>query len=146
LLAAVVLLVLEAKFGGHGALAIAGIICLTLGTLTLVASPIPELAVNPWIAIAVSVAFGGITAFLVRLAVKARRLKARLGADALVGHRASAMEPLNPEGHVLVDGEIWRAIANQMVPAGTPLEVVGHDQYLLRVMPVSGTPVTPPAA
>ncbi len=39
LLAAVVLLVLEAKFGGHGALAIAGIVCLTLGTLTLVAVP-----------------------------------------------------------------------------------------------------------
>ena len=52
LLAAAVLLVLEAKFGGHGALAIAGIVCLTLGTLTLVAAPIPELAVKPWVAIA----------------------------------------------------------------------------------------------
>ncbi len=136
LLAAVVLLVLEAKFGGHGALAIAGIVCLTLGTLTLVAAPIPELAVKPWVAISVSVAFGGITAFLVRLAVKARRLKARLGADALVGRRASAMEALNPEGHVLVDGEIWRAIAGEIIPAGTPLQVVGHEQYLLRVVPV----------
>ena len=141
LLAAVVLLILEAKFGGHGALAIAGIACLTLGTLTLVAAPIPELAVRPWVAIAVSTAFGGITAFLVRLAVRARRLKARLGADALVGHRASAMEPLNPEGHVLVDGEIWRAIADEMVPAGTPLQIVGHEQYLLKV-----TPVSPPGA
>ena len=141
LVAALVLLVLEAKFGGHGALAIAGIVCLTLGTLTLVAAPIPELAVNPWVAIAVSTAFGGITAFLLRLAVKARRLKARLGADALVGHSASAMEPLNPEGHVVVDGEIWRAIANEVVPAGTLLQVVGHEQLLLRVKPVH-----PPAA
>jgi membrane-bound serine protease (ClpP class) len=141
LMGAVVLLVLEAKFGGHGALAIAGIVCLTLGTLTLVAAPIPELAVNPWVAIALSTAFGGITAFLVRLAVKARRLKARLGADALVGHIASAMEPLNPEGRVLVDGEIWRATTNEMVPAGTMLQVVGHEQYLLKV-----TPVVPPGA
>jgi len=136
LLGAVALLVLEAKFGGHGALAIAGIVCLTLGTLTLVAAPIPELAVNPWVAVALSIAFGGITAFLVRLAVKARRLKVRLGVDALVGRPASAMEPLNPEGHVLVDGEIWRAIANETVPAGTPLQVVGHEHYLLRVIPV----------
>ena len=141
LLAAIVMLVLEAKFGGHGALAIAGIVCLTLGTLTLVAAPIPELAVKPWVAVPVSVAFGGITAFLIRLAVRARRLKARLGADALVGHRASAMEPLNPEGHVLVDGEIWRAIASEMVPAGTPLQVVGHEQYLLKV-----APLVPPVA
>jgi membrane-bound serine protease (ClpP class) len=136
LLGAVALLVLEAKFGGHGALAIAGIVCLTLGMLTLVAAPIPELGVNPWVAVAVSLAFGGITAFLVRLAVKARRLKVRLGVDALVGRPASAMEPLNPEGHVLVDGEIWRAIANEMVPEGTPLQVVGHEHYLLRVIPV----------
>lgn len=139
LIGAIVLLVLEAKFGGHGALAIAGIVCLTLGTLTLVAAPIPELAVNPWVAISVSLAFGGITAFLVRLAVKARRMKARIGADALVGHLASAMEPLNPEGHVVVDGEIWQAVANQVVPAGTQLQVVGHEQYRLRV-----TPMDPP--
>ena len=139
LVAAVVLLMLEAKFGGHGALAIAGIVCLTLGTLTLVAAPIPELAVNPWVAIAVSTAFGGITALLVRLAVRARRVKARLGGDALVGHLASAMEPLTPEGHVLVEGEIWRAVASQTLPAGTQLRVIGHEQYLLRV-----TPLEPP--
>jgi membrane-bound serine protease (ClpP class) len=136
LLAAVVLLVLEAKFGGHGALAIAGIVCLTLGTLTLIAAPIPELRVNPWIAIAVSTAFGGITAFLVRLAVKARRLKSRLGVDALIGQQASAMEALTPEGHVLVDGEIWRAVASEAIPAGTSVQVVGHEQFLLRVIPL----------
>jgi membrane-bound serine protease (ClpP class) len=141
LVAAIALLVLEAKFGGHGALAIAGIVCLTLGMLTLIAAPVPELAVNPWVAVAVSTAFGGITAFLVRLAVRARRMKSRLGVDALVGHRASAMEALTPEGHVLVNGEIWRAVANQAVAAGTPLQVVGYEQYLLKV-----TPVEPPAA
>jgi membrane-bound serine protease (ClpP class) len=135
LLAAIVLLVLEAKIGGHGALAIAGIVCLTLGTLTLVAAPVPELAVNPWVAFAVSAGFGAITVFLVRLAVRARRIKTRLGADALVGSRASAMEPLNPEGHVLVEGEIWRAVADGAVAAGTSVRVVGHENYLLHVIP-----------
>jgi membrane-bound serine protease (ClpP class) len=139
LVAAMVLLALEAKFGGHGALAIAGIVCLTLGMLTLVAAPIPELAVNPWIALALSTAFGAITAFLVRLAVRARRLKTRLGVDALVGQVASAMEALNPEGHVLVDGEIWRAVSDQSVAKGASLRVIGRQQYLLRV-----TPLEPP--
>jgi membrane-bound serine protease (ClpP class) len=45
------------------------------------------------------------------------------------------MEPLNPEGHVLVEGEIWRAVASQPVAAGARLRVVGHDQYLLQVEP-----------
>ena len=99
LVAALILLLLEAKFGGHGVLAIAGILCLTFGTLTLVAAPVPEMGVTPWVALAVSAGFGGITVFLVRLAVRARRRKALIGADAMVGCRAIAMEPLDiPRG------------------------------------------------
>ena len=136
LIAAFALMLLEAKFGGHGVLALTGIVCLIFGTLTLVAAPIPELRIRPWVAIAVGVGFGGITVFLVRLAWRARRLKARLGADALVGSAGSAMEALVPQGHVLVEGEIWDAVASEPLPAGTRLRVVGHEQYLLRVAPL----------
>jgi len=135
LVAAMVLLILEAKVGGHGALAIAGIVCLTFGTLTLVAAPVPEMNVSPWVAIGVSAAFGSITVFLVRLVVRARKRKARIGADAMVGSTATAMEALAPQGHVLVEGEIWRAVASAPVAAGAALRVVGHDQMLLQVEP-----------
>jgi membrane-bound serine protease (ClpP class) len=135
LVAALGLLVLEAKVGGHGALAIAGIVCLAFGMLTLVAAPVPELSVNPLIAIGVSAGFGVITVFLLRLIIRARRMKSRLGVDALLGSAAKAMEPLAPEGHVLVEGEIWRAVASEPVAAGAALRVVGHEQYLLRVEP-----------
>jgi len=143
LIAAFTLMLLEAKFGGHGVLAIAGIVCLTFGTLTLVAAPVAELRVNPLVAIGLSLGFGGITVFLVRLAVRARRRKTRLGADALIGSRATAMEPLTPEGHVLVEGEIWRAVASQPIPKGSSLRVVAHEDYLLRVEPASA-PAAPP--
>jgi membrane-bound serine protease (ClpP class) len=146
LVAALVLLLLEAKFGGHGALAIAGIVCLTFGTLTLVAAPVQEMAISPWVALAVSAAFGSITVFLVRLAVRARRMKSHLGPSSLVGSRARAMEPLNPEGHVLVEGEIWRAVSSEPVPAGAPLRVVSLENYLLRVEPAAPQrPPQPPA-
>jgi membrane-bound ClpP family serine protease len=36
---------------------------------------------------------------------------------------------------VLVEGEIWQAVANAPVAAGTRLRVVGHDQMLLQVEP-----------
>jgi membrane-bound serine protease (ClpP class) len=62
-------------------------------------------------------------------------MKSRLGVDALVGRSAKAMEPLTPDGHVLVEGEIWQAVATEPVAAGVLLQVVGHDQYLLRVTP-----------
>jgi membrane-bound serine protease (ClpP class) len=139
LLAAMVLLLLEAKFGGHGVLAVAGILCLTFGMLTLIAAPVPEMAVAPWVAIAISVGFGAITVFLVRLAVRARNRKAVIGPDALVGAHATALEPLTPEGHVLVDGEIWRAVSEAPVEKGTSLRVVSHQEQLLRVVPDATT-------
>jgi len=142
LIAALVLILLEAKFGGHGALAIAGIACLGFGLLTLVAAPVPEMAVSPWVAASVSLAFGLITVFLVRLAWRARRMKYALGPSALVGRLASAMEPLNPSGHlpaghVLVEGEIWQAVCDTPLPAGAPVRVVALENYLLRVEPAA---------
>lgn len=134
LVAALVLLLLEAKFGAHGVLAIAGIVCLTFGTLTLVAAPVPEMGVTPWVAFAVSAGFGGITVFLVRLAVRARRRKALIGAEAMVGCKAIAMEPLVPEGHVLVEGEIWLAVASEPQPKGASLRVASQEQTLLHVV------------
>jgi len=145
LVAALALLLLEAKFGGHGVLATAGILCLTFGMLTLVAAPVPEMAVTPWVAIAVSVGFGAITVFLVRLAVRARRMKALIGPDALVGSHATALETLAPEGHVLVEGEIWRAVADAPIEKGTALRVVSHDQNKLRVV-ADAVPHVPPTA
>ncbi len=142
LLGGMALLVLEAKFGGHGVLASAGILCLIFGALTLVAAPIPQLGVNPLVAIALGLAFGGITVFLLRLVVRARRRKALMGADALVGRAATAMEPLSPEGHVMVEGEIWRAVAAEPVAAGARVRVVSHEQQLLKVVPAGG-PVSP---
>jgi len=147
LVAALALILLEAKFGGHGALAIAGIVCLTFGTLTLVAAPVPEMGVSPWIAFAVSAAFGTITVLLVRLAVRARRMKTRLGANAMIGRPAKAMEPIlpagqTPEGHVLVEGEIWRAVSAEPIEKGAAVSVTGHEQYLLHVAPAQ--PQRPP--
>lgn len=137
-IAGFVLMVLEAKFGGHGALAIAGIVSLAFGLLTLVDAPIAEMRIGPWMAFSVSAAFGIITVFLLRLAWKARQRKFRLGADSVLGSSATAMEPLNPAGHVLVEGEIWQAVSSEPVSAGEKLRVISSDNYILQVIPLSG--------
>lgn len=137
ILAGFVLMVLEAKFGGHGALAIAGIISLTFGLLTLIDAPIPEMRIGPAVAFSVSAAFGIITVVLLRLAWKARQRKFRLGSDSVVGCIATAMEPLNPTGHVLVEGEIWDAVSAEPVAAGEKLRVISNEEFILHVMPVT---------
>jgi membrane-bound serine protease (ClpP class) len=57
----------------------------------------------------------------------------------MVGCKAIAMEPLAPEGHVLVEGEIWRAVSGGPVPKGANLRVVSHQEMLLHVTPDSAS-------
>jgi len=145
LLAAATLLILELKFASHGVLAAAGILCLALGTLTLIDAPIPELAIHPWLAISLCTAFGIITVFLLRLALRARRRKALIGPAALVGSMGTAMEPIwlqdtLPIGHILVQGEIWQAIAATPISERESVRVVGFQGDILEVQSASPTP------
>jgi membrane-bound serine protease (ClpP class) len=109
ILAAFVLLILEAHFATHGVLGGAGILALVFGALTLVDGPIPELRVHPATALSAGLAFGLITVFLLRLALRARRSKSRTGVDAMIGEIAVVIQPLEPSGQVMVNGEIWQA-------------------------------------
>ncbi len=133
LVAAFVLLILEAKFATHGVLAAAGILSLVIGSLTLVDAPIPELRVHLATALSTGLAFGLITVFLLRLALKARRAKSRMGGDAMIGQIAVVTEPLTPSGQVMVNGELWQA--ESVVPAapGEQVRVLGLRDLTLLV-------------
>lgn len=125
LAAAFVLLLLEVKFASHGVLAIAGVICLVFSLLTLVAGPIPEMRVSIATAVCAGVAFGAITVFLVRIAIRARKNKVLTGPEALVGSIAIVQQPLEPRGQVLVHGELWFAEASGAISAGDNVRVTG---------------------
>jgi len=109
LVAAFALLILEAKFATHGVLAAAGIASLVFGALTLVDGPIPELRVHLATALSLGIAFGLITVFLLRLALRARRSKVLMGGDAMIGQIAVVTQELAPSGQVMVNGELWQA-------------------------------------
>lgn len=109
LLGSVALLVLELKQPSHGVLGSAAILCLVLGLATLVDSPIPEMRVHLAIAIAAGVGFGGISAALAWIALRARRGKQLMGPQSMLGLSAVVRIPLAPVGQVEVRGELWRA-------------------------------------
>ncbi|HEY4047735.1 MAG TPA: nodulation protein NfeD [Acidobacteriaceae bacterium] len=133
MVAAIALIVMEAKFGGHGVLATAGIASFIIGALTLVASPIPELRVHLGTAMATGIAFGVITAFLVRLAVRARRSKRLVGGEALIGQIAVVTQPLAPNGQVLVHGELWQAESPTPAEKGEHVRVRARRELTLLV-------------
>jgi membrane-bound serine protease (ClpP class) len=130
---AFVLFALEAKFVSHGILTIGGIVSLTLGGLLLVDGPIPEMRVKLMVALAVSMPFGVITAFLMSIAWRARRNKIITGSQGIVGEMGVARTELAPSGKVFVHGELWNARSAQPIHRGTEVRVVSVAQLELVV-------------
>ena len=145
ILASFVLFALEAKFATHGVLTIGGIVTMVLGGLLLVDAPIPEMRVHLLTALAVSVPLGLITAFLMSIALKARRNKVVTGAQGLVGEIGQAQTALSPQGKVFVHGELWDALASANVSAGQTVVVRNVDGLQLQVDPVPSVQRTPAA-
>ncbi|HTC57610.1 MAG TPA: nodulation protein NfeD [Candidatus Sulfotelmatobacter sp.] len=146
ILAAFALFAAEAKFASHGVLTIGGIALLTLGGLLLVDSPIPEMRVHLLTALAVSIPLGLITAFLMSIALKARRNKMVSGAQGIIGETGVAQTPLSPRGKIFVHGELWDAVSSCDLPAGQTVVVRRIDGLLLQVEPVAASHTAPAPA
>ena len=139
ILGAFALFAAEAKFATHGVATIGGIALLTLGGLLLVDSPIPEMRVHLLTALAVSIPLGLITAFLMTIALKARRNKVVTGAQGLVGETGVAQTALSPQGKVFVHGELWDAVASSPLAPGQMVVVRQIDGLTLQVEPLEAT-------
>jgi membrane-bound serine protease (ClpP class) len=137
ILGAFALFAAEAKFASHGVLTVGGIALLTLGGLLLVDSPIPEMRVHLATALAVSIPFGFITAFLMTIALRARRNKIVTGEQGLVGETGVVQAALSPRGKVFVHGEIWDAVGTSELPAGQMVVVRRVDGLTLQVQPLA---------
>jgi membrane-bound serine protease (ClpP class) len=144
ILGAFALFAAEAKFASHGVLTIGGITLLTLGGLLLVDSPIPEMRVHLLTAMAVSIPLGVITAFLMTMAVKARRNKVVTGSEGMVGQVGVAQTSLSPTGTIFVHGELWDAVASSDVAAGQTVVVTRIDGLVAKVEPAPVAQTTIP--
>ena len=134
---AFILFALEAKFASHGVLTTGGIVLLTLGGLLLVDAPIPEMRVRFLTAFAVSAPLGLITAFLMTIALKARRNKVVSGVQGLIGEVGVTQSDLAPEGKVFVHGEIWNAVSATPVAVGSRVVVRKVNGLQLEVAPLT---------
>jgi membrane-bound serine protease (ClpP class) len=143
ILGAFALFAAEAKFASHGVLTIGGIVLLTLGGLLLVDAPIPQMRVHLVTALAVSIPLGGITAFLMGIALKAQRNKRVSGLQGLIGEAGIAQTALSPRGKIFIHGEIWDAVSSSAVAPGQAVVVRRVEDMLLQVEPQRETkPVT----
>jgi membrane-bound serine protease (ClpP class) len=137
ILGAFALFAAEAKFATHGVATIGGIALLTMGGLLLVDSPIPEMRVHLVTALAISIPLGLITAFLMTIALRARRNKVVTGSQGMIGETGIAQTTLSPQGKVFVHGELWDAVSSHDIPIGQLVVVRQVDGLTLHVDPLA---------
>jgi membrane-bound serine protease (ClpP class) len=96
-------------------------------------------------ALAISIPLGLITAFLMSIALKARRNKVVTGEQGLVGEIGVAQTALSPQGKVFVHGELWDAVASSQLPVGQLVVVRRIDGLTLQVDPLAAIASSPAA-
>ena len=99
------LLVIDLHVMSHGALTVAGLICLAIGLELLFADAPAAYHVNKWLVIGLGTAIGAFWAFVAGKAFQARRLPVAVGPHLLIG----AVGEVRPSGLVQLNGELWRA-------------------------------------
>lgn len=132
LLAGLAVLTADLALAGLGVATALGALAVTAGSFLLFRGP-DLLAPSPWV-------LGLLSAFTVLFFVvimttvlRAQGNQATAGAEHLVGRQAVVRSMLNPEGHVFVEGALWRARAPETagrVGTGTVVRIVGLDDQL----------------
>jgi len=134
LLLALGLLAAEFIVHTHGALAVAGIALLGVGSLNLIdPAQAPNTVIALWVIILVGLALLTFVAFGVWLALRSRDRPVATGQETLVGRLAEVRERLDPDGMVFVEGALWRAISEDgTVDVGDWVRVAAvHDLRLV---------------
>lgn len=131
----IIFLIAEIHIVTYGLLAIAGI-----GTVLLGATMLFKTQASLGLSISHTTMFttiGTLAAIILIvgfIALKAQLRKVATGAETLVGKKGLIKKGLEPKGLILVDGELWDAIAEGEAPkAGEMAEIIARDGFTLKV-------------
>ena len=119
----VVLLIAEVNVMSYGLLAMSGAISMFLGSIMLIDSDDPAMQISkmilyPTLGMTFLFSIGSIY-----LAKKSHQLRTTTGMEGLLGEIGVVKETLNPEGRVLVHGEVWSAESDTVISVGEKVSV-----------------------
>ena len=119
----VILFIAEINVMSYGLLSISGVVSIFLGSTMLIDSDDPALQISrtilyPTLALSVILSLG-----IVLLATRTRSLKKLGGIEGMIGETGLVKEALNPQGRVLVHGELWEAEADNPINEGERVQV-----------------------
>ena len=135
----VILFITEINVMSYGLLSVSGVISIFLGSTMLIDSDDPALQISrailyPTLALTVILSLG-----IVVLATRTRSLKKLGGMEGMIGETGLVKEALNPQGRVLVHGELWEAEADTQITEGERVQVDFVQGLRIKVSKVQGT-------
>ena len=93
-------------------------------------------AVNPFLALIVSVLAGGFMWIVVSKSVEASLVPPAQDLSRLIGEHGEAKTDVYRDGSVQVDGELWSARSREPIPMGAQIHVLSRDGFILEVKQV----------
>jgi membrane-bound serine protease (ClpP class) len=143
ILLAIGLFVAEVFFTSFGILTVGGAVCLILGGIMLIDSPIPVMRISLSVLIPVAVATALVAFFLLSRIISSMGTRIRTGSEGLVDETGVVSETFSPEGaefagQIRIHGEIWKARSVAPVEKGDRVRVVSRDNLTLYVTTQGG--------
>jgi membrane-bound serine protease (ClpP class) len=92
-------------------------------------------AVNPLVAMVVSVLSAGFLWLAVRKGMQAYHARPLQDLSTLIGKTGQAKTRVEEDGSVQVAGELWSARSEKSIPAGSRVRVVSREGFVLLVTP-----------
>lgn len=112
---------------------IISILALIIGSTFLYNTSGWQPAVNPILALVVSVLLAGFIWLVATKALEAERMRPVHDLDSLIGAIGEAKTEISDEGSVQVGSELWSAQSNEVIPAGARVRVIGRQGFFLIV-------------
>ncbi|NTW53832.1 MAG: nodulation protein NfeD [Chlorobaculum sp.] len=140
ILLAILFFGLEIFVVSSGALAIAGLVALFIGSIMVFNQPEIGLFINWWIFLPLFLSFSAGVLLLVLVVFRSTRKKALSGIEGLVGETGTVESAIadGRSGKVFVHGELWEASASGSLPAGVLVVVTRVEGMKLIVKQTIG--------
>ena len=136
ILLSAILFLLELKWPSHGAFMISGGLTLGVGSLFLFRADVATAGVSLWLIGFTVLSTAAFFSFALSKAWAVRNRPPFQNPDAVVGTQGEAKTDIFAEGSVQVGNELWTAQADELIPAGTKVQVVQRIGLRLKVVRV----------
>ncbi|MHB8806284.1 MAG: NfeD family protein [Anaerolineaceae bacterium] len=133
LLAGVVLVLIALRRAWKWYFLAGSIVCVIVGLLFVYQSAGSLLAMDPLLAVFLSLGMGIFIWIVGRNTSTAFNLNPSSDPDQVIGMTGKALTDITAKGSVYVDGENWSAIADSRIPKGSPIVVLERTGLVLKV-------------